>query len=78
MSTRKTKEPIVYDYALPQQWVEDCKMLFPLVDSDLWVSSFVWSYDINRLFGSPYPLTKKAKKLLSQYDEKKGTHYVNP
>lgn len=73
---RVTKESIVkllgvdqqtFDYALPQDWVEDI--------GHNAVPHFVWLYEKGSIFGCPRPLTSEGIDMLMRYNMKKGTHY---
>jgi hypothetical protein len=53
-----------FDYALPQEWVDDFYNLMKVYPT----SYFVWIYDeYSPLFGRPYPITDEGKRLLEQY-----------
>lgn len=52
-----------FDYALPQQWVDEVKQLTGF-DYDSITYGFVWHYG-GLLFGRPYPLTPTAREILS-------------
>lgn len=65
----------VYDTALPQDWVDDFykKMgVYPAA-----CGMFVWTYDKpTSMFGSAFPLTEEAEKLLREYNKMMG--YTSP
>jgi hypothetical protein len=46
-----------FDYALPQQWVDAMYNACPL---KYVANHFVWVYEENDMWGSPYPLTKEG------------------
>lgn len=51
----------IFDTAVPQQWLNDIHNIFEIQNI---VSHFVWSYDIDRTFGRPHPLSPKACLIL--------------
>lgn len=57
----------VYDTALPQDWVDDFHRKIGIYPAGN--GMFVWSYDINRIFGAPFPLTDEANRLLMIYNQ---------
>ena len=59
------------DYTLPREWVED----FHAVTGHDPRGTFVWSYRDASVFGSPRPLTVKARTALRRYNREYGAHH---
>lgn len=55
----------VFDYALPQRWVN--KVMEATGDDP--VPHFVWCYDDNSIFGFPRPLTKKGSEIVKKLNK---------
>ena len=63
-----------FDTALPQQWLDDIAEVTYGDTYHLCLSHFVWLYDDCTL-GRPFPLDDLGRKLLNEYNRKKGTYY---
>ncbi len=51
-----------FDYALPQDWVDDVKRLTGISPREI-----VWWYPVNSTWGQPYPLTPYASYIMAVY-----------
>ena len=63
-----------FDYALPQDWVDEMKKITGIYATHC----FVWFYPRTgegSMFGRPYPLTDEGRHLLQVYNQRKGTTY---
>ena len=61
-----------YDTALPMQWYDDVHAKI-----GLWPQHYgvVWCYDGPTTWGEPYPLTERAKIVLTAYARVTGANY---
>lgn len=59
-----------FDYALPQNWVDD--MVARVGDPR---GHFVWLYEKGSCFGVPRPVTHEGMHQLMRYNLSKGTQY---
>ena len=61
----------LFDYALPQGWVDatlsELELLIPDITYSIITSSFVWLYRKGNNYGQPYPLTLNGIEILTQW-----------
>lgn len=55
---------VVYDLALPLAWYDEVHLRINKWPQEY---GFVWSYDVNTIWGEPIPVTKEALDILREY-----------